>query len=471
MKKTAKVISAALAAAMVAGTLVGCAGFGDGSKDSSGDRQVTISVGSWPAKEGVALDTREAQKAAFEENYPDIKIQPDTWAFELATYYPRAAAGQLPTTYSFPYTESGKIINGGYARPITEAVKKAGYADLLNDRLLDIVSRDGEIYYLPESTYLLGLAYNVKLFEQAGLMNEDGTPQVPKSWAEVIEMAQVIKEKTGAAGFAIPTSNNAGGWLFTPIAWSFGVNFMSQAEDGSWKAEFNTPEGVAALQFIKDLKWKYDVFPSSILIDNPEYQKLYATGQLGMIITAPDITQKVATYEMDPNEIGMMAMPKGSKRRVSLIGGKLLTVSNKSTDAQVDAAIKWFEYAGISPFISDAVKRAQQNDIDVALSENRAVGVKQMQIWNKESEVAQNYNKLVEENANVNINHFKSYNDSLEDSELEAQSEEPVCAQDLYRILDKCIQEVLNNEAADCAALIDNAAKQFQTNFLDVYEN
>ena len=37
---------------------------------------------------------------------------------------------------------------------------------------------------------------------------------------------------------------------------------------------------------------------------------------------------------------------------------------------------------------------------------------------------------------------------------MEIQAEEPVCAQELYGILDSCIQEVLTNKDADCAALL-----------------
>ena len=37
----------------------------------------------------------------------------------------------------------------------------------------------------------------------------------------------------------------------------------------------------------------------------------------------------------------------------------------------------------------------------------------------------------------------------------------------LYALLDACIQEVLTNENADCAALIQKAASDFQQNYLE----
>ncbi len=36
-----------------------------------------------------------------------------------------------------------------------------------------------------------------------------------------LETAKVIREKTGKAGYALPTINNQGGWHFMNIAWSW----------------------------------------------------------------------------------------------------------------------------------------------------------------------------------------------------------------------------------------------------------
>ena len=93
-----------------------------------------------------------------------------------------------------------------------------------------------------------GIKYNTELFEQAGLMEADGTPKQPKDWYELADFAVQIKEKTGKSGFMFPTANNVGGWMFTALAWSFGTDFMEQDENGDWKATFNTPECAEALQ-------------------------------------------------------------------------------------------------------------------------------------------------------------------------------------------------------------------------------
>ena len=47
---------------------------------------------------------------------------------------------------------------------------KRGYDSMFNPKVLDIISKDGKIYSVPRDAYMLGMAYNVDLFEAAGLM-------------------------------------------------------------------------------------------------------------------------------------------------------------------------------------------------------------------------------------------------------------------------------------------------------------
>ncbi len=86
-------------------------------------------------------------------------------------------------------------------------LSKRGYDGMFNEDILELISgENGEIYAFPINSYVLGLAVNTELFEQAGLLEEDGTPKQPKDWNEVAEFAVQIKEKTGKPGFVFPTS-------------------------------------------------------------------------------------------------------------------------------------------------------------------------------------------------------------------------------------------------------------------------
>ena len=461
MKKT-RVISLVLALVLCVMSLSACGGKTD--KDEQG--RTIISVGGWPTKEGKELDNAVARKEAFEKENTDVVIKTDPWKFDLKTFYAKAAGNQLPNYFSIHATEVSQIMESGYSADITNALKKYGYLENMNPTLLDLVSKDGKVYAIPTYAYILGIAFNTEMLEAAGLMEADGTPKQPKDWYELAEFAVKIKKATGKPGVVFPTASNNGGWIFSPVAWSFGVDFMEQDKDGKWKATFNTPEAVEALQYIKDLKWKYDVLPANTLIDGTEYNKTFATGNAGMMITAGDLPWKITQYGMTHDQLGMMAMPAGPKRHVTLLGGTMYAVSADATKDQIDAAIRYhataFHYA-----LSDAVKDTTDRDIAKKLDLGQLVGIKSMSVWSANAESLKYEHKLIDENANSNPNHVRLYNEFVANCPAEIQPEEPICAQELYGILDGCIQEVLTNKDADCAALIANAAADFQTNYLD----
>ena len=108
---------------------------------------------------------------------------------------------------------------------ITKYMEKYEYTKYLRDNVKELISKDGKLYSVSQDTYVMGLYINRNLFEKAGLLNEDGTPKIPKSWDELAETAKTIKEKTGVPGFTLPTMQNGGGWHFLNMAWSYGTDF------------------------------------------------------------------------------------------------------------------------------------------------------------------------------------------------------------------------------------------------------
>lgn len=460
LKKAAALLTAGV---MTMSVFASC---GKSANDTDENGRTRVSVANWPQKEGKELDDANKAKAEFEQQNPDIVIEPDAWTFDLKSFYAKAAGGQLPTLYYTHITETKQIIESGYSADLTNVLKKRGYEGKFNQQILDLASKDGKIYAFPFAAYVLGLGYNVDLFEKAGLMNDDGTPKQPKNWDEVAEFAVKIKEATGKPGIVFPSSNNNGGWIFTPVAWSYGVEFMKKDGD-KWKATFDTPEAVAALQYVKDLKWKYDVLPSNSLIDGDEYYKIFGTGNAGMFLVASDYSSKVTQYGMNIDDIGLMAMPAGPKKHVTLLGGSIFAMAPNSTEKQIDGAMRWLERS-YNYNATDQFKKSTEQSIDTKLEKGQLVGIKGLSTWDSQTESVKFTNDLIDKKANSNINHVKLYNDFITDpGDCELQAEEPVCAQELYSVLDNCIQEVLTNKDADCATLIKKAVSDFQSNYLD----
>ncbi len=461
-KAMKRFISLMVAAVCTVSLFSGCGSTAD-KKDEKKEK-VTISVSGWPSKPGPELEKMEKILADFNKKYGDeIEVVPDTYVFEVGTFLPKAASGQLPTLYRASFTEAKRISESGYAADITKEMKKYGYSDKINEQIKDIVVRDGKNYFIPSDTYAMGLMANLNVLKEAGLVDKDGQPIFPETFEQLSEYAQQITKKTGKAGFIMPTSGRNGGWHFSIIAWNNGVNFMKNV-DGKWKATFDTKACVDTLQWIKDLKWKYGTLNSNNLIDQSEAQKLYATDQGGYYLGSKPANTLFEQYDMSKDAIAMGRMPAGTKTHTSLIGGVIYAISDKATDAQKDACFKWLEYIGVTPFATEVSKSADEASYKAMNETGKLVGLKPVSPWNDDAEAVKERDKIIDKYVNVDKKQISQYANF---DGIKLRTEEPVCCQDLYGILDSCIQEVLTDKNADCEKIIKKAAKDFQANFLD----
>lgn len=456
-----KIKSLICAGLLVTMVLSGCSGT-TGKKEETG--KIELSIAEWPQENKPAsVAIYEEYVKIMNEKYPEIEIIPDAWVYDVNSFLPKAASGDLPTIFKAPFTEPKKIINSGYVREVTDFVKKLGYEEGTNPDLLPFMKYDDEYYGIINTAYKLGMAYNLKLFEQAGMLDENGLPKYPKTYDELVEMAVEIKEKTGKPGYFITSTKNQGGWLFMNIAWSYGVDFMEQV-DGKWKATFNSPEGVAALQFVKDLKWKHNIVQDNVLADISEFAKLFATDQVAMGISNFTLFDTMINdYKMSKDNIAFSSMPGGPGGRATVAGGSLVLFESEATDEQIDAAFKWLELSGMTPSVNDEIRTSVENNAQVRFDEGKIVGVEAMPIYVSPERTALE-NEVNSKFANVDVKMFEDY---LNNKEVELHVEEPVNTQELYKALDSVIQAVLTDEAADCQKLLDTAAADFQRDYLD----
>ncbi len=427
-------------------------------------KEVTIKVAGYPA------ETDAAGRAIFDdwakktkEKYPYITVVNDAYSYDVNTFFPKAASGQLTNFYQSWFTEVNKIATAGYAADLTETMAKYGYDKALNPDLLKIVQKDGKYYALPDSGYAMSMWYNVNLYKQAGLVDEKGVPKFPKTYDELAEDAKIIKEKTGKPGFFFPAKNNQGGWQFMNIAWAFGAEFEKQV-DGKWTAVFNSPEAVAALQYLKDLKFKYDVLQPNVLADIDEMFKLLGTDQVGTAFGSADWKDNpINNFKMSKDNQAMSAVPAGPKGAVALIGGTANFVSADSTPEQIDAVFKYLEIRGYSPNLSDEAKQGFETIQKERNEKNNIAGIYGLRVWTEPNRVAFE-DSIYDKYRNVNLDLWKDY---MENGTKSVKPEEPINCQELYKLLDGVIQETLTKKDSDPKALLDKAVATFQKDYLD----
>jgi len=220
----------------------------------------------------------------------------------------------------------------------------------MNPAVKTLLSKDGKIYGIPRDAYALGLMLNVDLFRKAGLVDRNGVPMYPKTWDELAQVAQTIKQKTGSAGLCLLAKDNAGGWHFTNIAWGFGAVFEVQ-RGGKWIAQLNSPEVVAALQYVKDLKWKYNVLTADPT--NEDWGtgfRAIGTGAAAMYIAAQDaVNQPTEVNGLPVGDLALVPVPAGPKGQYSLMGGTPYMFAANATSAQIAAALRYLEIWAAPP--------------------------------------------------------------------------------------------------------------------------
>lgn len=463
-KMVLKVFSFALAVSMMCGLATGC---GTKKTNSNGDNgKIQVRIGGWPTDASQnELTLANAQKAEFEKQNPDIEIIPDTYAYSTDTFMVKASANQLPDMYCTFFTETQKIIDQGFAEDITGVLGEIGWKEYINPDILPLLEdKGGKIYGVPADAYAQGIAINKALFKEAGLVDADGYAKVPKTWDEVIEFAKTIKQKTGKAGFAIPTTANCGGWHFINIAWDFGTTFMEADSDGKYSATFDTDETKAALQLIKDMKWKHGILPDNTVIDNNELRKMYATNQVGMIILNPPFTDATMQYGMPIDTMASASMPAGPAGRFAQMGGNVYMFAKGCAPDVVKAGLKWVEFQGKGPMISDEQMKALEEKHRITNEEGGVVMNRDaFNVYENEDTISKK-EQAASKYCNIDP---KDYEDYFKFEGVQIKPEEPVCCQELYATLDKCIQEVITNENADVNKVISDACKEFQTNYLD----
>jgi multiple sugar transport system substrate-binding protein len=134
-------------------------------------------------------------------------------------------------------------------------------------------------------------AYNVDALGRKGL-------QPPRSWDEFVAVLRTLRDKSqNRYGMSMPLSD--AGFIMTRY-----LGYRLAQEGGRWidadgRAVFNSPEGVAALTFWKDLYAMDLVVPGSLGENQTQMLEYLAAGQVDTTIDGPFIWTKAK--QVNPN--------------------------------------------------------------------------------------------------------------------------------------------------------------------------
>jgi ABC-type glycerol-3-phosphate transport system substrate-binding protein len=450
-----------VAVALVAGiglTGAACSG-SSGTKDDSG-KTATADAGAPldpAAKVTISVDcepptTKKTERqqwiddvAEFNKTYPNVTIKSkDTFPCEDPDKFTAQLQGQSETDVFYSYvTDLNQVLDAGQAADITAYVNDKTVPNLkdIDPNVLDILKDGGKLYGLPTTNYSMGLIYNRKIFQEAGL----DPNQPPTTWDQIRQDAKTIQDKLGSKGihgFFEYGAGNQGGWHLTSALYGEGNTVV---DDDGGKAVFNGPEAKSILRTLHDMRWVDKSMPASPGKAWGESQKAMGAGQIGMYLAAPDDIQlMVQQYGADYADLGMAPIPGG---KTSLMGGNDYFFKKTDTPDQIKAGIAWINFKFLT------LKKGQFNYARNKQGGVIPVGLPQPFFFTGQSKATDTADK--KQYATVPVDNYKTY----VDAQVPVKAEPPN-AQKLYTVLDTVMSGVLTDKNADIDKLLSTAESQ-----------
>lgn len=313
------------------------------SKDV-GSAKTTLTV--WDQNTDTGIDDAQQElNDAFEKAHPNVTIKRVSRSFaDLKTTLKLALSGDNPPDVvqaNQGYPDMGAFVKAGFLRPVNDYSKLYGWDDYYPSSLLKLnsFSSDGKtwqgdrLYGVSQTGELVGLYYNKKVLQQAGV------DAPPTTVAELTDDMQKVK----AAG-TLPLSygdveKSPGihlyGLVLSALAGHDAVNDLVAGKSGSWT-------GGDEVQAAKTISgWVDDgyVTPGANGVSRDDAVAAFGKGKSAFLITG---TWYQATLEgaASAKDIGFTALtPSGADSPVTMGGeGLAWAITSKTKNANAAAA-------------------------------------------------------------------------------------------------------------------------------------
>ncbi|WP_413363399.1 ABC transporter substrate-binding protein [Lysinibacillus sp. 3P01SB] len=280
------------------------------------------------------------------------KFNPDMYKGLMQNLQAEAAAGNAPAVVqigwafldyfsnNFSYVEPQSIIDQHFEED------KTFLTDHFLPNVMDLAKNsEGSQVGIPYSLSNPVLYINRDLLREAGL-DENG----PKTWQEVQEFSEVIKEETGKYGFYL--QEPADNWATQALLESNGAQMI---KDG--KATFASAEGIEAYSLWADMIVKEE---TALHIGWDQGIQSFIDGNVAMLYTT--IAQRSNVQNNAQFDVATVKSPAWEGKEVKLpAGGAMLAVTAQEEEQQkaawefmkflysVESVAKWTEGTGYVP--------------------------------------------------------------------------------------------------------------------------
>lgn len=189
----------------------------------------------------------------FVADNPDIKINVNTveWpGYDQLTA--QLASGEPPDVVTIHESVLSDYQSKGLLEPLDAVLKAAGVdSSTFTAAGREGVTKEGEIFGLPIDSHTMLWHINMNYFRKAGLVNDDGTPVLPKTADELLSQAKQFKEKTGKPYLVQSMANEKG--AFYRALYIYLTQMKSDFFADPTHVKLNTPEAKKIVQLFKDI--------------------------------------------------------------------------------------------------------------------------------------------------------------------------------------------------------------------------
>ena len=354
---TKKWLTIPLCASMVFSALAGCSSSGSSAAPaSSGAASSSAAVsqsGADPASGGSAEETslrfmwwggESRHKATVEamdlymQNHPGVKVEYEYGGFSgyFDKLLTQLAGNNAPDIVQLSYTN----VNEYVVRDQLEALDSyidGGILDVshVNKTLLDTYNINDQYYAIPSGVNVQLLYYNKTMFDRFGVAYPTSGMTLDEYYAKAKEITDAARAAGENDVWGMEPYNNAFDVNFQRILIDFGGTLWT--DDLSAPA-FNSPEGIAAMNYVKKPLDEGYAVPPEVTVSNPDGVTDFVLGHAAMRIdNATSAPGYAATIDFD---MGMELSPFGNNRKaIWYQASQVFSITKQSKHPEIAADV------------------------------------------------------------------------------------------------------------------------------------
>lgn len=304
----------------------------------------------------------------FQKANPDITVKHvnvpyDNYRTRIAAAIP---AGEGPDVAQLFYGWLTDYIKGGLLQPLPEDVFNTAAIDRDFFPFVQGMKINGRYYALPTAVRSLALFWNRKVFQDAGL--DPSKP--PETLADLVDIARKTTKRDASgnlltAGIALDMTGQDAQWIREVLIREFGG--APYSDDGK-KVLYNSPAGIAAVQWYADLITKEKVSELGFMTDGVT---AFRSGHAALTI---DGSFRLSAFDGQKGlDYGVAELPAYNGKRANFASYWANGITSKAKGDKLMAAAKFLAFITTPDAMRLWMEKVGELPARVALADTDAV--------------------------------------------------------------------------------------------------